>query len=54
MQGFVVRGSGRFPNIDRWFDALEQRPAYLGTRSDYFSHVHDLPPQIGGTCIKIE
>ena len=43
-----VRGGGRFPNLDRWFDALEQRPAYLGTRSDYFTHVHDLPPQIGG------
>ena len=27
---------------------MEQRPAYLGTRSDYFTHVHDLPPQLGG------
>ena len=47
-QGMKVRGGGRFPNLDRWFNALEQRPAYLGTRSDYFTHVHDLPPQIGG------
>lgn len=27
---------------------MEKRPAYLGTRSDYFTHVHDLPPQLGG------
>ncbi len=47
-----VRGGGRFPNLDRWFDALEQRPAYLGTRSDYFTHVHDLPPQIGGAICR--
>ena len=48
VQGMRVRGGGRFPNLDRWFEALEQRPAYVGTRSDYFTHVHDLPPQIGG------
>lgn len=27
---------------------MEARPAYIGTRSDYFTHVHDLPPQLGG------
>ena len=48
-KGFVVRGEGRWPGIERWFEAMEQRPAYLGTRSDYFTHVHDLPPQLGGT-----
>ncbi len=47
-KGFVVRGEGRWPNIESWFEAMEQRPAYLGTRSDYFTHVHDLPPQLGG------
>ena len=50
-KGFVVRGEGRWPHIERWFEAMEQRPAYLGTRSDYFTHVHDLPPQLGGACI---
>lgn len=30
---------------------MEQRPAYLGTRSDYFTHVHDLPPQLGGAPV---
>ena len=52
-KGFVVRGEGRWANIERWFEAMEQRPAYLGTRSDYFTHVHDLPPQLGGAYIKL-
>jgi len=36
------------PAIDRWFGALEQRPTYLGTQSDFHTHAHDLPPQMGG------
>ncbi|CAL8471991.1 g11533 [Coccomyxa elongata] len=47
-KGFTVRGEGRWKNLDRWFEAMEARPAYMGTRSDYFTHVHDLPPQLGG------
>ena len=38
----------RWKNLDRWFEAMEARPAYIGTRSDYFTHVYDLPPQLGG------
>ena len=49
-KGLVVRGQGRWPNIERWFDALETRPAYLAFRSDHYTHCHDLPPQLGG-CI---
>lgn len=30
----------------RWFAAMESRPTYLGTRSDYYTHAHDLPPQV--------
>ena len=37
-----------YPAIDRWFAALEQRPTYLGTQSDFHTHAHDLPPQMGG------
>ncbi|MGB7565014.1 MAG: glutathione S-transferase family protein [Prochlorococcaceae cyanobacterium] len=37
----------RHPAIDAWFRALEQRPTYLGTQSDFHTHVHDLPPQMG-------
>ncbi|MEM1031788.1 MAG: glutathione S-transferase N-terminal domain-containing protein [Myxococcota bacterium] len=36
------------PAIDRWLSALERRPTYLGTQSDIHTHVHDLPPQMGG------
>ncbi|WP_416223827.1 glutathione S-transferase family protein [Synechococcus sp. CBW1107] len=36
------------PAIDRWFQALERRPTYLGTQSDIHTHAHDLPPQMGG------
>ena len=31
-----------------WFAAMETRPAYRGTQSDFHTHVHDLPPQMGG------
>ena len=27
---------------------MEQKPSYLGTKSDFYTHVHDLPPQLGG------
>jgi glutathione S-transferase len=36
------------PAIHRWFEALERRPTYLGTQSDFHTHAHDLPPQMGG------
>lgn len=50
-KGFYIRGQGRWPAVDRWFDALEQRPTYLGTKSDYYTHCHDLPPQLGGCAM---
>jgi glutathione S-transferase len=31
-----------------WFAGMESRPAYRGTQSDFHTHVHDLPPQMGG------
>lgn len=45
--GMKIRGSGRWPAIDRWFDAFEDRPSYLATKSDYYTHVMDIPPQYG-------
>lgn len=47
-KGFFMRGKGRWPALDRWFEAMESRPTYLGTRSDHYTHCHDLPPQLGG------
>mmetsp|Transcript_1875 Transcript_1875/g.2893 ORF Transcript_1875/g.2893 Transcript_1875/m.2893 type:complete len:538 (-) Transcript_1875:616-2229(-) len=50
-KGCFVRGSGRWPAIERWFNALEQRPTYMGTKSDYYTHCHDLPPQLGSCAM---
>ena len=44
-KGFWLRQ--QHPLIGRWFDALEQRSTYLGTQSDFHTHAHDLPPQMG-------
>jgi len=45
-KGYLLRQ--RYPAIERWFAALELRPTYLGTQSDFHTHAHDLPPQMGG------
>jgi glutathione S-transferase len=36
------------PHMSAWFDAMETRPTYRGTQSDFHTHSHDLPPQMGG------
>jgi glutathione S-transferase len=45
-KGFDLRAT--FPPIARFFAALERLPAYAGTQSDFHTHAHDLPPQMGG------
>ena len=45
-KGFLLRQE--HPQIDRWFTALEHLPTYRGTQSDFHTHAHDLPPQMGG------
>ncbi|MFM7314655.1 MAG: glutathione S-transferase family protein, partial [Cyanobium sp.] len=45
-KGYELRR--RHPAIHRWFCALEERATYLGTQSDFHTHAHDLPPQMGG------
>ena len=45
-KGFLLRKE--HPAIHRWLAALETRPTYLGTQSDFHTHAHDLPPQMGG------
>ena len=45
-KGLLLRQ--RHPAVHRWLSALEQRPAYLATQSDFHTHAHDLPPQMGG------
>jgi glutathione S-transferase len=36
------------PRMGAWFEAMEGRSTYRGTQSDFHTHVHDLPPQMGG------
>ncbi len=45
-KGYAIRQ--RHPAIDAWFQGMERRPTYLGTQSDFHTHAHDLPPQMGG------
>mmetsp|Transcript_32452 Transcript_32452/g.112264 ORF Transcript_32452/g.112264 Transcript_32452/m.112264 type:complete len:346 (-) Transcript_32452:321-1358(-) len=47
-KGYALRDSEKFPRFSAWFDALEKRETYRGTQSDFHTHCHDLPPQMGG------
>jgi glutathione S-transferase len=44
-KGYDVRD--RFRNIDRWLAAFEDLPYYMATKSDYYTHCMDIPPQYG-------
>mmetsp|Transcript_38958 Transcript_38958/g.81505 ORF Transcript_38958/g.81505 Transcript_38958/m.81505 type:complete len:572 (-) Transcript_38958:94-1809(-) len=37
----------QFPALNTWLDAFEKREAYLAFKSDYYTHVMDIPPQYG-------
>jgi glutathione S-transferase len=45
-KGYSLREEN--PRLRAWFDAMETRSTYRGTQSDFHTHVHDLPPQMGG------
>ena len=47
-KGFTMCDRTARPALCRWWDALEGRETYRGTQSDFHTHVHDLPPQMGG------
>uniref|UniRef100_A0A7S3Z860 GST N-terminal domain-containing protein n=1 Tax=Lotharella globosa TaxID=91324 RepID=A0A7S3Z860_9EUKA len=47
-KGIVFRNNPRWGRITEWFEAMETRPSFRGIQSDYYTHVHDLPPQVGG------
>jgi glutathione S-transferase len=53
-KGYPIRdvvSGGKFPNIDKWFQAMTTHSSYQVTMSDYYTHNWDLPPQLGG-CTK--
>jgi len=45
-KGYSLREEN--PRLSAWFDAMESRTTYRGTQSDFHTHAHDLPPQMGG------
>jgi glutathione S-transferase len=45
-KGYSLRETN--PHFKAWFEAMETRPTYRGTQSDFHTHAHDLPPQMGG------
>ena len=45
-KGYSLREDN--PRLSVWFDAMESRSTYRGTQSDFHTHSHDLPPQMGG------
>ncbi|MBD2256115.1 glutathione S-transferase family protein [Pseudanabaena sp. FACHB-2040] len=45
-KGYSLREEN--PRMAAWFDGMESRSTYCGTQSDFHTHVHDLPPQMGG------
>jgi glutathione S-transferase len=45
-KGYSLREEN--PRLKAWFAAMESRSTYRGTQSDFHTHVHDLPPQMGG------
>jgi len=47
-KGYRMRGDGIWPGIDAWFEAMHRRPTFHAIQSDYYTHAHDLPPQLGG------
>lgn len=36
-----------FPRINKWLAAFEEIPYYMATKSDYYTHIMDIPPQYG-------
>ena len=46
-KGLQMRGTKRWANIERWLLAFEARPTYQATKSDYYTHIMDIPPQYG-------
>ncbi len=45
-KGYSLREEN--PHLAKWFNAMESRSTYRGTQSDFHTHAHDLPPQMGG------
>lgn len=45
-KGLKIKG-GRWSAVNEWFAGMERQSAFRGCMSDFYTHVHDLPPQMG-------
>ena len=50
-RGLQIRGNSRWVNINRWFDAFDRLPSYQASKSDFYTHIKDIPPQYGPSYI---
>ncbi|KAG7373028.1 glutathione S-transferase [Nitzschia inconspicua] len=49
-KGMDLRSSQQYPQLQalqQWLDALEKAEYYLAFKSDYYTHIKDIPPQYG-------
>lgn len=46
-KGLEIRNTGKFPNVDKWLNAFEDRPSYMATKSDHYTLVMSIPSQNG-------
>jgi glutathione S-transferase len=37
----------KYPRLNNWLDAFDKRECFLAFKSDYYTHVKDIPPQYG-------
>ena len=37
----------KFPGLNNWLDAFDKRECFLAFKSDYYTHIKDIPPQYG-------
>jgi len=37
----------KFPGLNNWLDSFDKRECFLAYKSDYYTHIKDIPPQYG-------
>lgn len=45
--GVDMRDGVRYPAIHAWFSAMETRESYQHSKTDYYTHAHNVPKSIG-------
>lgn len=49
-KGYNARDPAERPFLSKWLAAMEKRPSYQVTKSDFYTHAKALPPQLSATC----